>query len=257
MTLPLSVFIIAKNEADRIGRTIRSVRGFVDEIVVLDSGSTDETVQVARESGADIVEHRDWDGYGPQKIAAEALCKHRWLLNLDADEEVTPALRAQIEALFAPEPGEVAYRLDAVQVFPGDHAARAHAPSTKVVRLYDRTRATWRNSPVHDSVILKSTGEIPACPLLSAPLNHYSFRNLAHMIEKMNYYSTMQAHDLHARGVTVSDARLIAEPFTAYIKYYFTRRFCLMGPMGVVYACVYACWRTLRLAKLREMQRSR
>ncbi len=256
MTLPLSVFIITKNEADRIGRTIRSVREFAGEIVVLDSGSTDGTPDIARQAGADIVQHRDWQGYGPQKIAAEALCKHRWLLNLDADEEVTPALRAQIAALFAPEPTEIAYRLDAVQVFPGEATARTHAPSTKVVRLYDRTRATWRDSPVHDSVILKESGEIPGhTPLLSAPLNHFSFRNLAHMIEKMNYYSTMQAEDMHARGMTVSDLRLIAEPFTAYAKYYFTRRFCLMGPMGVVYAIIYACWRTLRLAKLREMQR--
>ncbi len=87
--LPLSVFIIARDEADRIARPIESVIGWVDEVIVIDSGSTDETVAVAEQLGARVIRN-DWPGYGPQKRFGEDQCRNDWLLNLDADEEVTP-----------------------------------------------------------------------------------------------------------------------------------------------------------------------
>ena len=98
--LPLSVFIIAKNEADRIGETIRAVRDLTDDLVVVDSGSTDGTQDVAEELGARVI-FNAWPGYGPQKRFAEEQCRHDWLLNLDADEVVPPDLAAEIAALFA------------------------------------------------------------------------------------------------------------------------------------------------------------
>src|SRR5437764_957280 len=96
-TLPISAFIIACNEADRIGRAIASVRGWVDEIIVIDSGSSDDTVKVAQSLGARVLTHA-WPGYGLQKRFGEEQCKNRWLLNLDADEEVTPELAQEIQA---------------------------------------------------------------------------------------------------------------------------------------------------------------
>ena len=253
--IPLSVFIIAKDEADRIGRAIQSVQGWVDEIVVVDSGSEDDTLNIARAAGADIVTTHAWGGYGPQKIHAQSLCRNRWLFNLDADEEVSPALKEQILALFTDgAPSQVAYRVDAVQVFPGNTKPHAFSPHTLVVRIFDKDRAGFRNSPVHDSVILHGTDDIPKdTPLLSAPLWHHSFRSLEHMMDKINYYSTMQARDMLARGIHVPRWRVTLEPFLMFLKNYFLRRYFTMGYQGIVYSVMYAAGRTLRLAKVREL----
>jgi glycosyltransferase involved in cell wall biosynthesis len=258
--IPLSVFIIANNEEDRIARAVRSVKGWAAEIVVVvNLDCEDGTSEIARQAGANRVVKHQWEGYGRQKIYAQNLCDNRWVMNLDADEEVTPELRAEISALFAngAQPSHPAYRVDAVQVFPGQKEPHLFSPHLYVVRLYDTEAASFRDSPVHDSVILHDTGKVPHdAPTLRAPLLHYSFRNLTHMVEKMNYYSSMQAADMLARGKTVSDVRLISEPFISFFKYYFLRRYFTMGAMGVVYATIYACWRTLRLAKLRESQKA-
>src|SRR5690606_1893779 len=114
------IFIITKNEADRIGETIRAVRGLTDDLVVVDSGSTDATQAIAEELGARIV-FNAWPGYGPQKRFAEEQCRHAWLLNIDADEVVPPDLAAEIQTLFARgEPPCQAYRIGIAEVFPGE-----------------------------------------------------------------------------------------------------------------------------------------
>ncbi|MBC8523144.1 glycosyltransferase family 2 protein, partial [PVC group bacterium] len=100
--LPISVFIIAKNEADRIPLAIASVIDWVDEVIVIDSGSDDETVSVSESLGARVI-FNEWEGYGPQKVFGETLCNNDWLLNIDADEEITPSLRNEIERVFEHE----------------------------------------------------------------------------------------------------------------------------------------------------------
>ena len=115
---PLSIFIIARDEADRIARTIEAVRALSDDIVLVDSGSTDGTQTIAERLGARVV-FNPWPGYGPQKRFAEELCRHDWLLNLDADEVVPPELAAEIAALFAGAgPGADAYKLRIAEIFP-------------------------------------------------------------------------------------------------------------------------------------------
>src|SRR5918998_4766157 len=122
--LPVSIFIIAKNEADRIGDTIRAVRSLTDDLVVVDSGSSDGTQALAASLDARVI-HNAWPGYGPQKRFAEDECRHDWLLNLDADEVVPPELAANIRALFAKgEPPLPAYRIGIAEIFPGE--ARPH-----------------------------------------------------------------------------------------------------------------------------------
>src|SRR5438132_13638376 len=97
--LPISAFIIAKNEADRIARAILSVRDWVDEVIVIDSGSTDNTVALSESLGARCM-FNAWSGFGPQKVFGETQCRNKWLLNLDADAELTPACAAELKALF-------------------------------------------------------------------------------------------------------------------------------------------------------------
>src|SRR5438105_2601638 len=118
--LPISVFIIALNEADRIGCAIESVREWVDEIIVIDSGSSDDTVKLADSMGARVLYHA-WKGYGLQKRFGEEQCRNRWLLNLDADEEITPALAEEIQGLFADgEPELAGFILRIRDLLPGE-----------------------------------------------------------------------------------------------------------------------------------------
>src|SRR5690349_20627636 len=139
---PVSVFIIAKNEADRIGATIRAVRGLTDDIVVVDSGSTDGTQAVAQELGARVI-FNPWPGYGLQKRFAEDQCRYDWLLNLDADEEVSPELLAEIRRLFAQgEPLCQAYGIRIAETYPGEAAPHPLAYRVAPVRLH--RRATGR-----------------------------------------------------------------------------------------------------------------
>ncbi len=256
--LPLSVFIIARNESDRIGRAIASVRGWVSQIVVIDSGSTDNTIDIARAAGADLVEFNAWKGYGQQKSYAETRCTQRWVLSLDADEMVSNELRQTISALF--EGGQISeqpvYRVDAIEIFPYENHPRTFAPHTLVARLYDKEQAGFRPSAVHDSVILKATGEIVAnAPVLAGALYHYSFRNIAHIISKINNYSTMQADDWMARQKPIPWVRMVVEPFSAFLKAYFLRRYLFMGLMGFHYSLIYAFSRSIRMAKIYERYR--
>lgn len=252
--LPLSVFIITKNEEDRVPRAVKSAQFLTDDIIVVDSGSTDNTVKVAESLGARVTYH-EWKGYGPQKCYAETLCKYDWLLNLDADEELSPELIEEIKTLFAAgEPKLSCYALDIRMVLPHEERPRTFAARNRVRRLYDRRHAGFKDSPVHDSVVLKKETEVP---VLKQPVYHRSFRGLRHEIEKINYYSSMQAEDMIRHNHTPHVARIMIEPFAAFLKAYFFRRYFAYGVEGVTQSFIYAFARTLRLAKVWELQRKK
>ena len=252
--LPLSVFIICKNEADRIHLPIESVREWVEEIIVVDSGSTDGTMERAEELGATQVLFNEWPGYGPQKVFAENLCKNRWLLNLDADEACSPDLAEHLKQLFAKgEPADALYSIRNTMVFPYEKEPRKFSPSGFFVRLYPKDKAGFKESIVHDSVIDKT--DSLSTVRIEAAIHHSGFRNYAHMIEKMNFYSSQQAIDIVARGKKVSALRLISEPFVMFPKAYFGRGYWRFGSEGFVHALFYAFNRTMRLAKARELRK--
>ncbi len=254
--IPISVFIICKNEADRIHLPIESTRDWVDEIIVVDSGSTDGTMDKAKELGATQVLFNEWPGYGPQKIFSENLCKNRWLLNLDADEACSVELIEHIKQLFANgEPDDALYTIRNTMVFPYETAPRKFSPSGFFVRLYPKDKAGFKDSIVHDSVIDKSNS-LPTLRI-EAPIHHSGFRNYAHMIEKMNFYTGQQAEDIVLRGKKVSALRLIIEPFIMFPKAYFGRGYWRFGSEGFVHAFFYAFTRTIRLAKTRELRKQR
>ena len=251
MRLPISVFIIAQNEGDRIATTIASVKDWVQEVIVVDSGSGDNTVEVAEALGARTFFH-PWQGYGLQKRFAEDQCSQRWLMNLDADEEVTPALAAEIAALFASGlPAQAGYILRIRDLLPGEAQLAPMAHTNFVLRLYDRECGRFSDSPVHDSVILTRGRAV----MLQAPVLHRSFRNVSHAIEKMNSYTGAQARDMHARGKKApGSARLLLEFPFAFLKVYVLRGYALRGRRGFIYAMHYAFGRFMRLAKYVELK---
>lgn len=250
-TYPISVFIIAKNEADRIGYSIKSVRDWVDEVIVIDSGSTDDTIAISKALGARVETHA-WEGYGPQKVFGESLCRNNWLLNIDADEEISKELQETIRNLF--EAGELphhAYRLN-IKIMPrfADKPG-ALAPSNSPVRFYHKHYAGFKDSTVHDSVVFKQLDN-KGIGRLKGMVIHRCFRSFSHAVEKINFYSTMQAEDMLAKGRNPSGLRIIAEPFLTFLKAYFLRRYIFLGTSGFIESVIYSFARTLRLAKARE-----
>jgi glycosyltransferase involved in cell wall biosynthesis len=252
---PLSIFIIAQNEADRIGRTIAAARALSDDIVVVDSGSTDGTQAVAEALGARVI-FNPWPGYGQQKRFAEDQCRHDWLLNLDADEVLPADLVAEIVGLFrSGAPAADAYKLRIAEIFPGEKAPHRFAYALSPVRLYRKSKGRYSPSPVHDRVDLAPGTKVGK---LRGTIHHFSVRSLGEQMDKLNAYSDAQADDLDARGATVSGFRLVVEFPANFIKAYIGRRHALRGLYGFMTAMNYAFYRYLRVAKHweRRLQRN-
>ncbi len=250
--LPLSVFIIAKNEADRIGATIEAIRDLTDDLVVVDSGSTDDTQAVAEALGARVI-YNAWPGYGPQKRFAEEQCRHAWLLNLDADEVVPPDVKADIRALFAAgEPPCDAYKIGIAEIFPGEARPHPWAYTLKPVRLYRKDKGRYAASLVHDRVELSPGARVGR---ITGVIHHFSVRSLGDQIDKLNKYSDQQADDLELRGVSIPTWRIFVEFPGAFIKAYIGRRHFVRGVYGFLTAMNYAISRHLRLAKHYERRR--
>ncbi len=252
--LPLSVFIIARNEADRIGEAIRAVRSLTDDLVVVDSGSTDGTQALATDLGARVVSN-PWPGYGLQKRFGEDHCRHPWLLNVDADEVVSPGLADEIAALFAAgEPACQAYRIPIVEIFPGESSPHPLAYALSPVRLYRRDHGRYSDSLVHDRVDLEPGTRVGS---LKGRIHHRSVRSLGDQLDKLNRYSDQQAVDLELRGVSLPAWRIFVELPAAFLKAYFGRRHFVRGTYGFLTAMNYAIARHLRVAKHYERRLGR
>jgi glycosyltransferase involved in cell wall biosynthesis len=246
MPLPLSIFIIAKNEADRLGQTLEAVAGLSDDIIVVDSGSTDGTQALAEKLGARVV-FNAWPGYGLQKQFGEDQCKHDWMLNIDADEVVTPTLAASIKTALLADPATPrAYKTRIVELFPGEEKAHSMAFALSPVRLYHKAAGRYSASTVHDRVDLNDGVFVGS---LDGIIEHRSIRSLGHELVKLNAYADMQADDLDAKGRKLSGLRLIFEFPLAFLKAYLGRRHFVRGFYGFMTAMNYAYFRYLRVAK--------
>ncbi|MEO1318582.1 MAG: glycosyltransferase family 2 protein [Pseudomonadota bacterium] len=248
--LPLTVTIIAKDEAERLPRVLAAV-GFAAEVIVLDCGSNDGTPELAEAAGARVL-RTDWPGYGQQKARAERAATHDWILNLDADEIVTPALAAEIRALFADHgdaPPHAGYRLRILNLYPGDEAPRPLANDYVVVRLYDRRRAGYREHALFDRVILKDGA---TAGTLRAPVHHIPFLTWAALVEKENRYTSYVARTARPRGRYALLLRLPFEMPFVFLKVWLIRRHVTGGWKGFAFALVVAFARTLRIIKLLE-----
>lgn len=250
--LPISVFIIAKNEVDRIGSAIESVIGWVDEVIVVDSGSEDGTPELAEKLGARVVLN-EWPGYGPQKRFAEDLCAHNLLLNIDADESVTPALRDEIVAAFSSGKIREAdfWRIHIKDTYPHEKQPSPWAFTYNQIRLYDRTKGRFAESSIHDSVL---PGDGAVIGQFKKIIAHRSLRSIAFFVDKLNRYTTMQVADWRAKKRVVSAWRLLVEFPAAFFKAYFIRKHCFYGLWGFVISMNYAYIRFLRIAKAYEAE---
>ncbi|MBL6664465.1 MAG: glycosyltransferase family 2 protein [Rickettsiales bacterium] len=256
MKLPLSVFIIAKNEEDRIASVINLVKDFADEVLVIDSGSLDKTVDVAMKSGAKVI-FNEWQGYGPQKIFGEKSCKNDWILNIDADEEVSPELAREIITLFhSPNlNAKKGYKVKIVNKFRFEKKPKKFAYYYNQLRLYNKNHAGFKDSAVHDSVNLFNSSNLSEIGQLNHIIYHQSFRSFQHWIEKINAYSTMQAKEALEKGKKVSIIKILLTPIFSFFKAYVIRRYFIYGVDGVIYSFLFAFSRFVKAIKIREAMR--
>ncbi len=251
---PISVFIITKNEADRILDVINAVKKIADEILVIDSGSSDETCNIAIRAGAKVM-FNEWEGYGAQKIFGEEQCRNKWVLNIDADEEVSEELCAEIGKIFSKEIDKnlVGFRIKIVNKFRFEKKPKKLAYYYNQFRLYNKEFAGFNNSTVHDSVMIKSSYNHLKIYQLKNIIYHQSFRSFSHWIEKINSYSQMQAQDALKKGKNVSFFKVLFAPTFAFLKAFFLRRYFIYGFNGIVYSFLFAFSRFAKAIKTREL----
>jgi len=248
---PLSCYIRTKNEAARIGEVVRAALACADEVVVVDSGSTDDTGALAEAAGARVVSV-PWRGNGGQKRAGEELCRNDWLLDLDADEIVSDELAAEIRALFAAgPPARPVYELTLVTVPPTGEVWSTFVLAHRR-KLYDRRVVRMPDHPAWDQLEL---GRGAAVGRLGGPVYHHSFRDFEHVVAKLNRISTVRARETRPRSRAELAARvLFALPFY-FLKHLVQRQLWRAGVYGVALAGISAFGRWLRDVKMYEALR--
>lgn len=255
----ISAFIITKNESQRIAKAINSVKDIATEVIVIDSGSTDDTVAISEGLGAKVV-FNEWTGYVQQKSFGEKLCKNDWILNLDADEELTTELQEEIKQKLGSADYEscMAYEINFVILHRNDQKSRFLAPANRFIRIYNRNFFSFsnvKNSTTHDAVTRNGSqadrGNI--IHRLKYPAYHRSGASIEQLIHKANFYSGEQAKDLLALGRKVSRLRIAFELPLCFLKAFFIRRYFVFGFDGFVDSVIFAFARFARLSKAREL----
>ncbi len=238
----LSAVLITRNEEANLPACLASLAGLADEIVILDSESTDRTVAVGEAAGARVVRHR-FDGFGAAKQRALELATGAWVLSLDADERVTPALADEIRLVLGSEPAVDGFLVRRDVFFLGKRLRFGGMGNDWVLRLFRRARARFSESPVHERV------EIAGRPArLDATLEHHAYRTLAEHVAKMNRYTDIQAQMKVGRGVRYRNWMWVRLPWEIFARCVL-RLGILDGTAGIIFATMsaYSAW--LKYAK--------
>ncbi len=239
--------LITRNAASRLDACLASL-AFCDEIVLVDSGSTDNTRAIAANHRARVID-KDWLGFGLQKQFAVDQARNDWVLCIDADERVPPALAASIAAALA-QPVSVVYRMARCNRFLGRWLRHGEGYPDWSARLFDRRSARWSDDPVHEKVLYAVT---PGT--LQGELLHESAEDLADYLEKQNRYTTLAATQLHESGRTGNALHLLASPVVRFVKFYFFRLGCLDGLPGLAHTVIGCMNSFMKYAKLIELDR--
>lgn len=240
------------NEADRIGDCLASL-DFCDEILVVDSHSTDETREIAAAAGARVVE-RDWPGHVAQKEFAIRAAEYDWVLCVDADERVGPELRAEIVALReARFPGHAGWRFPRLSSYLGKPVRYGTWYPDRQLRLFDRRRGRWSGHDPHDRVELDEGAPVGE---LRGELRHHPYRSISEHLRYIDRYTTTMAEGMYERGRRATTLDLIARPAWRFVRFYFLGRGFLHGWRGLLLASLASHYVRMKYAKLRELERA-
>lgn len=245
--MPISLVIITLNEESNIRRCIESA-SFVTEVVVLDSGSTDRTQEIAEELGAKFV-IEPWQGYAKQKQRAVDLASHDWVLSLDADEALSEEATASILKEF--EKGldkKIAYEFSRLSFHLGRWIRHGGWYPDRQTRLFNKSSAQWKQSEVHEHILADQKLR------LKGDILHYVFRDLAHQVDTNNRYSSLGTEDLLRKGKKYSLFRLLTKPISKFVETYLFKKGFLDGMPGFLIAVSASYSIFLKYAKLYEYQ---
>lgn len=239
----ISATIVTLNEERNIARAINSL-SCADEVVVVDSGSTDRTREIARSLGARVIEE-PWRGYAGQKNFAAECAVNDWILSLDADEELTQALRVEIGLLKSGSPQAEGYDMPRLAQYLGRWIRHSGWYPDRKIRLYHRGRGAWTGDYVHESV--RMAGE-PGH--LNSDLLHYTCQSLSQHLRTLDRYTTLAAQEVRARRKSVGMSRLAIDPAWTFVRTYVIQRGFLDGPEGLTIAWMAALYTFLKYAKV-------
>jgi glycosyltransferase involved in cell wall biosynthesis len=245
----LSAIVTCFNEEKMIGDCLASV-SFADEILVVDSFSTDGTVEKARPLASRVLEH-EYVNPAAQKNWAIPQAAHPWVLILDADERVTPELAAEIKQILR-NPGFAGYWIRRRNFFWGKEIRHGTWRTDRVLRLFQRDQGRYQDKQVHEEIELPSPAGV-----CQERLIHYSYRSLDDFLGKATRYSTWGANDAQRRGVSGSAWRIFIHSFAHFFKSYFLKAGFLDGPEGLVIAFMEGYGGFFKYAKLYEIERAR
>lgn len=247
--MKISVVVITKNEAHNLRACLESV-SWCDRAIIVDSGSTDGTVELARSMGADVFVTDSWPGFGPQKNFALSKADTEWVLSLDADERVTPELRADILAAIDSAAHSV-YAMPRLSQFCGRFIRHAGWYPDPVVRLFRRGEARFSDDLVHEKLVF--TG---AAGMLAHPLLHYSYRDYSDVLRKIEAYSSAGARQAYAAGKRATPGKALVHGVWAFMRTYVVRLGVLDGVQGFGVACMNAQASYYKYIKLWHLSRT-
>ncbi len=246
--MKLTVTVITYNESAHIAAALDSV-AWADEIIVVDAGSTDGTADIARLKATRVIT-RGWPGYSAQKNFAAAEASHDWVLSMDADERVTPALAAEIRALMERGPTARGYRIRRVSHYLGRWIRSTDWFHDYQLRLYDRRCGKWNGLKIHESFRLNDGRPV----MLQAELEHYAYRDIEHHLKKIDAYTTLIAEQWVEEGRRTSLPALALHPAFAFLRNYVLRAGFKDGAPGLIVSILNSYYVFLKLAKLWERQ---
>jgi glycosyltransferase involved in cell wall biosynthesis len=243
----VTVTIITLDEAEHIAAAIDSAV-WADEVIVVDAGSRDDTVAIARARGV-RTETRAWTGYVDQKNFAAGLASNDWIFSLDADERIPSSLASEVRTLLSDQPPLGGYRVPRVTFHLGRWVRTTDFYPDYQTRLYDRRRARWQGRYVHESVTVD--GPVGR---LRGEIEHYSYRDLSDHLDRINRYTTLAARQMHEAGRRAGALDLLLHPPAAFLRNYVLRRGFLDGTAGLALSAVNAHAVFLKFAKLWELR---
>jgi glycosyltransferase involved in cell wall biosynthesis len=244
----VSAVIIAQDEERKLPAALESV-GFCSEIVVVDSGSTDRTREIAERAGARVIVSAPWPGYVAQRNLAVDAARHDWILAIDADERITPRLREQIQAERERGFSCAGYRIPRVAFYMGRWIRGTDWYPDPQIRLFDRRRGRWQGALVHESVRVDG-----AVGRLAADLEHFPYADIASHLRKIDLYTTLWARQAFEAGRSAGtlDAALVT--LWAFLRNYLLRGGFRLGQAGLAVSTLNSYYTYVKLAKLAELR---
>ena len=245
----LSLYIITLNEEKRLPQVLESAKGLTDEIVIVDSGSTDNTINIAQSYGAKIIFHK-WNNVGEQVKFAEEQCKYKWVLRLDGDEVISPELHEEILKIKL-DGNKNGYILPRGAVYPGMKHANKWVKYSREIRLYNRDYWAMSGRISHDDVIkINPSATFGKCKNF---IDHYSFLSISQTVNKFNRSSDKLAERAIIQNKNYSNWRLFGCMTLEFLKYYILGRFFLLGWWGFIHCVNLSYLRFLKFAKFYEL----